>query len=591
MSYKLLVTLLASIFSVASIAQADPSNSRKQKEEDFAKGRILVVPQAGLTNVEFDKILNEHGGKSRKFGQSNIHLVTIPGNSEKSVVEKLKKNPHIEIAELDRKIPISLVSNDPYLSSEYHLSLLGAAQAWDTTQGEGVTIAILDSGTDTTHPDLVANLVPGFNMVENNTNTTDVCGHGTAVAGSAAAVSNNAIGVASVAGGAKIMTIRIAYNDPNNGCYAYYSTIANGLTWAADNGAKIANISYAGVPSSLTIISSSNYFKSKGGLVFASAGNGGIDEGYTPTDSMIVVSATDQYEQRTSWSSFGNYVTLAAPGASIWSTSRGGSYQPWNGTSFSSPVAAGVGALVMSANPRLSNKEVQEILYSTSVDLGSLGKDIYYGYGRVSASAAVAAAKIAVPFADTQSPVVAITSPTAASTVSGVVPVSLTASDNIGVSSVQLFVNGNSVAIDSSDPFGFSWDSKGAANGMADIYVVAFDAAGNQAQSSTVSINVANQTAPIMKDTTAPVVTIVNPVAGNVTGTVNVSVNASDDSGAAGITQTLYIDNVQVKTARGSSLAYSWNTRKVNGGNHVLAVVVSDKAGNKSSTSVQVIKR
>src|SRR5262249_46069930 len=141
-------------------------------------------------------------------------------------------------------------------------------------------------GINASHPDLAARMVPGWNFYDNNANTTDVHGHGTAVAGGAAATLNNGVGVAAVAGAARLMPVRIA--DAN--AYAYWSTVAQGVTSAADNGARIANISYVGVAGSASVQSAANYMKSKGGLVIAAAGNNGIEETIAPTSSMIVVS-------------------------------------------------------------------------------------------------------------------------------------------------------------------------------------------------------------------------------------------------------------------------------------------------------------
>ncbi|WP_342120988.1 S8 family serine peptidase, partial [Pseudoduganella sp. OTU4001] len=230
-----------------------------------------------------------------------------------------------------------------------------------------------------------------------------------------------------------------------NGCQGTYSAIAAGITWAADHGARIANASYAYLPSSAAVISASNYMKSKGGLVFVGAGNYNRDEGFTPTDSMIAVSATDTVDGKASFSSYGAFVQLSAPGTNIYTTTRGGGYGMNAGTSFSSPVAAAVGALVMAANPSLTNTQVQNILFTTATDLGAAGRDIYFGYGRVNAAAAVAAAK-AMPVADTTAPTVSIANLTSGSTVSGLVSVSVNAADNVGVSRVELKVNGTVVA-------------------------------------------------------------------------------------------------------------------------------------------------
>jgi subtilisin family serine protease len=590
-------SLTAFAVTAALTALAPAAHAAKGGDDgSFARGRILVEPRAGLTNENFDKVLKTHGGgKRRKLGQSNLHIVDLPANaSEQEIVALLKNDPNFKYAELDKRVEIGATTNDPYLGSEWHISKIGADVAWDKTQGNGVTIAILDSGVDGSHPDLAPHMVPGYNIYDNNTNTADVCGHGTKVAGAAAASANNAAGVAGVAGQAKIMPVRIAYVDPTYGCYAYYSTIASGITWAADHGARVVNVSYASLPTSSAIISAANYLKSKGGLLFVSAGNYNRDEGFTPTDSMIAVSATDSTDAKASFSSFGNFVSLSAPGAGIYTTVQGGGYGAVNGTSFSAPVAAGVAALMMAANPSLSNTKIESLLYSTATDLGAAGRDPYFGYGRVNAAAAVQAAGGSVTPVDSTAPTVAIAAPLANSTVSGSVAVNVNAADNVGVARVELKVNNTVVATDSSSPFAFAWDSKGVANGLATLTAIAYDAAGNVASSTPVSVNVANTvtstpTPTPVADTTPPAVAITNPTnGGTVRGNVNVTVNASDNSGSAGIALSLYVDGALKASGSGSSLSWNWNTRKGSSGSHSIQAVAKDKAGNTSTTTVNV---
>ena len=217
----------------------------------------------------------------------------------------------------------------------------------------------------------------------------------------------------------------------------------------------------------------------------------------------------------------------------------GGGYGQWYGTSFASPVVAGTVALMMSARRDLSNSQIESLLYASATDLGAAGKDIYYGYGRVDANAAVTAA-LAAPLADTQAPTVAIGSPVGGATVGGLVAIDVSASDNVGVVRVDLKVNGTLLASDLAGPYQFSWDSSKVANGNATLTAVAYDAAGNTQTSTGVIVNVAHA---VVADTTPPAVTITNPVnASTVTGTVQISVNASDNAGAAGIQQSLYID-------------------------------------------------
>ena len=569
---------LALASAIAGGGAGAQSAQRGGPAESYAAGRILVMPRAGMADAALDKIVDHQGrGKGRRVGRSELRIVELPAGLEVETVERLRRHPHIKFAEVDERVPLQ-VSNDPYLGSQWHLSKIGAAAAWASTTGSGVTVAILDTGVDGTHPDLKDRMVAGRNFHDNNTDTRDVHGHGTAVAGSAAATLDNGTGVASVAGRAWIMPMRVSLPDGS----AYFSTIANALTWAADQGARVANISYA-VSGSASVQSSANYMKGKGGLVVVSAGNSGVQEAVAASDAMITVSATDSTDRRTSWSTFGKFVDIAAPGAGIYSTNRGGSYGSWNGTSFSSPVTAGVVALMMSANPTLPVADVQRLLFSTATDLGAAGYDAEYGWGRVNAYAAVQAALSAAATTDTQPPTVVVGNPQASSTVSGLVAVDVTASDDKGVARVDLLVNGSKVSSDSTAPFAFSWDSSKVANGMAELKVVAVDAAGNAGTSAPLPVNVANAVAG---DTTAPAVTIRNPVNGSKvpSSSVLVRVSASDNLGAAAIRQELYINSVRVATANGAALNYSWNTRRIKVGSYVLQAVARDAAGNSATT-------
>jgi thermitase len=585
--------IVLTISTVSVLMSTSPSvfsAEKKAKKEEFAKGHILVEAMGDVSDDDLTKILAVHKGKRRKIGKSRIHFVDLPTDTtEEEMVAKLSHDPRIKFAELDKKIESTFVPNDPYFGNEWHLPKINTIAAWDGAQGAGITIAILDSGVDPTHPDLVPNLVAGYNFYDNNTNTSDVCGHGTAVAGVAAAKGNNSLGVSGVAPQAKIMPIRIAYKDAATGsCYGYYSTITSGLNWAADHGAKIANISYGGVAGSASIISAAQNFKSKGGLVFVSAGNSNIDENITPTTSMIAVSATDSNDQKASWSSYGNFVALSAPGTGIWTTSNGGIYQGWNGTSFSSPLTAGVGALLMSANRNLTAAQVENIMFTTALDLGNAGRDNLFGYGRVDAAVAMRAAlNTTAPVGDTQAPTVSFLSPANNTTVSKIVAVSLNAADNVGVTKVEFLVNGKVVQTDSIAPYAFSWDSKTLTNGTASLSLIAYDAAGNKTTSSPLSVNVSN----VIADTTAPVVKIINPVAGSrVSGVVAVRFSATDNSGTAGITLSLLIDNVLIGSLKGGSLNYNWNVTYLKTGIHKVEARAKDAAGNTSVTSVTVTK-
>lgn len=551
--------------------------------------RVLVMPRAGLPEQAMTKMLDEHGGKARKIGQSNLYIVDLPAHaSEKAVAARLSHNPAFKFAEVDEKVEPALIPNDPYYGSAWHLPKIGAPAAWDLSHGWGVTIAILDSGVDSTHPDLAASLVPGWNFFDNNSNTADVYGHGTKVAGAAAAAGDNSVGVSGSSIKSKIMPLRVTSTDG----MGYYSMIAQGIIYAADRGVKVANASFLGLTNSASIQNAAQYMKNKGGLVLVSGGNTGAQESYTATSSMISVSATDANDYRASWSSYGSYITVAAPGVNIWTTTRGGGYGGASGTSFASPVTAGVVALMMALGTTLPSSQIENLLFSTTVDLGAAGRDPYFGYGRIDAARALQAVSAATANVDTQAPIVSITSPASGATVTGLTSVNVSATDNVSVSEVELRVNNTIVAIDTTYPFAFSWDSAGVPNGLATLTAIAVDEAGNSKVSSSVSVNVSNGTVIVAKDTTPPVVRIVNPVEGNISGkNVAVSVNASDDSGTSGIKLSIYIDGSLKASGTGGTLGYNWNIRgKGSAGTHVIQAVAEDAAGNRASSSVTVTK-
>ena len=567
------------IACVASAALVSTTLVWAQSSPQWAKGRVLVQPRAGLTDVELDKVLKVHGGRSKqKIPGLNVHIVELPANAnEMAVAQLLARHPHIKSAELDWLVAPSQLTNDTYFASAWHLPKIQAPTAWDSTTGAGVTIAILDSGVDGTHPDLAARMVPGWNFYDNNSNTADIFGHGTKVAGAAAAIGNNGSGVAGVAWNAKIMPVRVA--DATG--YAYWSTMATALTWAADNGARVANISFS-VQGSTTVQSAAQYMKNKGGVVINSAGNTGAIDSTLASDTMISVAATDSADARAGWSSYGPYVDLAAPGVGIWTTTMGGGYGAVNGTSFSSPVTAGVVALMKAANPALSPANVESILKSTAVDLGSAGYDEYFGYGRINASAAVAQA-LAFVASDGQAPSVTITAP-GAGTVKGLVPVNVSASDNIGVTKVELYAKGALVAVDNIAPFAFSWDTTTGADGAAGLSAKAFDAAGNLATSSMVNVTVANTV-----DVTPPAVSISNPINGaKVANNVSITASATDNVGVAML--SIYIDGVLKSQSNSRTLAYTWNARKATVGTHRISAIATDASGNSSESVVQVYK-
>ncbi|RLQ20742.1 peptidase S8 [Seongchinamella sediminis] len=562
--------------------QAAPDSDNPWRE-----GRILVKPKAGLSDAEFDRILKRQGGRAigrlRKLG---IKVVKVPPQAEDAVAKALARNRHIKFAEKDMLVEASeFIPNDPKYAEAWHLPTLKAPLAWEMTTAHGITIAILDTGVNSAHPDLVGQVVAGWNSVSRNADTEDVNGHGTKVAGTAAATTDNGIGVAAIGLGANIMPIRITNRSDG---YAYWSDIANGLTWAADKGADVANISYS-VTDSSSVTSAAQYMRKKMGLVVAAAGNDGSDPGWGDNPAIISVSATTSGDAKASWSNYGSYIDVAAPGVGIRTTTSSGSYGSVSGTSFASPATAGVIALIMGANPGLSPDEIESILEASADDLVD-GSDwhAYYGHGRVNAAAAVEMALGTDQTSmDYEAPQVTIFSPSTGSTVNGMITVDVNAVDNVGVTEVALYVAGELVGTDSTAPYQFSWDSTQSWDGEVAFSAVAYDAAGNEGVSANVVVEVDN--VADVTDTTPPAVDISNPADGStVSRTVAIRVQGWDDVNVA--TVRLYINGQLKSSASSATLDYSWNTRKEADGAHTIVAEATDTSGNAATRSIQVNK-
>ncbi len=467
-------------------AQAAPA------AREWVKGRLIVQPRAGLPAAAFAKVLKPFGGRARRLGGSDLHVVDFPAHMPETVALKLlAKHPHLKFAQLDHVLEAGAVVNDPYAGSQWHLDKINAPIAWNDNQGEGVVIAVLDTGITASHPDLAANLVPGFNSFDGSSNVSESSYHGTTVSGVAAAVSNNGIGVAGTAGRARVMPVRVTGDNGRT----TIAILAAGMVMAADKGARVVNASWYPIFGWPAIRAAGQYIKSKNGLLVICVGNTGSDGFGEPEDAMVVVGATDANDQLWQFSTRGPQVAVSAPGVGIWTTWIDGGYSARSGTSYAAPMVAGVVAMMMASNPRLPAAQIEQLLYSTSVDLGPQGRDDYFGHGRVDAAAAVRAAR-AFNGVDATPPTVSIILPSTGAAIGGLALVDVVARDNLWVSRVDLLVNGVVIESSTQAPFMFAWDSSTVANGRVQLTAVATDSAGNTKTSSTISLTVYNAPQP-----------------------------------------------------------------------------------------------
>ena len=489
MNKSVIAIALLSITAFLTICPSSSSPVKAEKQEatrEFVRGRLLVKFKATIDRPHSQQLIAALGARDEsEIPGAGVHIVELPPQaSERAFANAFQSRPEVEFAELDWLIAAQqILPNDP-LFPAWYLERIDAPNAWPTSTGSSnITIAILDTGVDATHPDLAAKIVPGRNIYNNNDDTLDVFGHGTPVAGIAGAASNNGIGVASVAWNCAIMPVRIS----DLSGMATASNTASGLTWAADHGARVANVSYY-ITGSKTISSAARYFQSKGGVVTAAAGNYGVQE-TTPDDPYILtIGATDPQDVLYSYSNYGSNLDLVAPGNNT-TTLIGGLYGAGGGTSFASPVIAGVAALVFSTNPALTPVEVIEILKQSADDLGSAGWDTTYGSGRVNAARAVSAAAATRGVVDSTAPSVTIVSPQFGQQLTGSsTSVQVATADNVGVVKNELYVDSVLAATSTTAPFTIKWNSRKAASGAHELQCKAHDRAGNVGVSTRVTV-------------------------------------------------------------------------------------------------------
>ncbi|MEW6554076.1 MAG: S8 family peptidase [Actinomycetota bacterium] len=317
----------------------------------------------------------------------NVARIRLPDITDLARLrELLGALPFTSFVEEDHVTRASYTPNDPSYPEQWHLPSISAPQAWDATIGStDVTIAIIDTGVDYNHQDLKDKCVAGYNYVDRNSDPMDDHGHGTHVAGIAAALGNNSTGVAGVDWKARIMPIK-ALDSRGSG---YVSDVATSIRYAADHGAEVINMSLGTSEYSYTLEEAVNYAHNKGVIVVAASGNESSSVSYPAAcNHVIAVGALESNDSLAYFSNRGQEQDLTAPGVSILSTLPG-SYGKMSGTSMASPVVAGCASLVLAAHPGYSPNQVEQALKDTATDLGASGFDNNYGYGKVNVYAAV----------------------------------------------------------------------------------------------------------------------------------------------------------------------------------------------------------
>jgi thermitase len=279
------------------------------------------------------------------------------------------------------------IPNDSGWGNQWGLVNIRALQGWDLSTGStAVTIAIVDTGVDLGHPDLAGKMLAGYDFVNGDTNPQDDNGHGTHVAGIAAAISNNGVGVTGVSWGARILPVKVL-NAVGNG---FSADTAAGIVWAADHGAQVINLSLGGANPSSAVEDAVNYAYGKGVILVAATGNSGENFILYPAryPNVIAVGATYNTNSWVGSSNFGPEVDLAAPGAGIYSTVVGG-YNYNSGTSMATAFVSGLAAVLRGIPGNASPDVIAWQMESTALDIEFAGWDEYTGHGLIQMDAAI----------------------------------------------------------------------------------------------------------------------------------------------------------------------------------------------------------
>ncbi len=300
----------------------------------------------------------------------------------------------IDYMEPDVVVTGALTPNDPAFtirSSVYGQLLVEAPQGWNIYSGgmEGI-IAILDTGVNLNHPEFAGRLLPGYDFINEDNDPSDDHGHGTHVAGIAAAALNNQAGGAGICPNCTILPVKVL----DGGNKGTWGTVAAGIYYAVDQGARVINLSLGATASSKTLEKAIQYAEEHDVLVVAAAGNAASTTPFYPAALPYVVGVGATTDQDTLWplSNTGGYIDLTAPGHRIYSTFLNPDYAYMSGTSMATPFVSGLAGLLVSFNPAWTRDEIFQLMTANADDLGAPGKDAQYGFGRINVHRTLVAA-------------------------------------------------------------------------------------------------------------------------------------------------------------------------------------------------------
>jgi thermitase len=390
-----IVLALASTLLLAGTISA-PTATAKHDEHK----RVLVRFASGATSADrADSYKKSDAEEVDKVYGDDVYVVKSKKNeSDEQLADKLKKDKKVSYAEPDVALQIDVANpNDPSFGSQYALQKVNAVAGWTAYPGSytstgGVTIAMIDTGIDTTHPEFAGRIDTAnskcFGLTCVLTGYEDDNGHGTHTSGTAAAATNNATGVAGLSYNSKIQVLKVC----NLAGSCQTADVVSAINWAKTHGAKVMSMSLGG-GGTATMATAVQQAYAAGVVIVAAAGNDGNATLNYPAayPEVISVAATDANDARASFSNANNDVEIAAPGVNVLSTYSGDGYSSLSGTSMATPHVAGLAALLRGQNPTWTAAQVRARMNACSDDLGAPGWDSAFGNGRINLGRALGA--------------------------------------------------------------------------------------------------------------------------------------------------------------------------------------------------------
>jgi Subtilase family/Bacterial Ig domain len=475
---RLSVVWLGALALVATVGLPSSTLARDFVRTARLAGRLIVRERAGLSvNALYDAL--RHSGARRIGAVEPVGAAVVEAAETElaSVQSALRRSGLFTSVERDYVAEVAEDPDDVYYAAQWGLMRIGAPAAWGLSSGAGVIVAVIDTGIETSHPDLQGDVLRGYDFVNDDDDPADDHGHGTRMSGIIAAQRNNAAGIAGVAPAATLLPVKVMDWEGHGA----YSAVANGIVYAVDQGAKVLNLSLAGPAKSEILQAAVDYATAHDVIVVAAAGNYGANIAAYPAASTgaIAVSAIDSLDGHPSFSNYGAWIDFAAPGVDIITTSGGGGYGSSTGTSPAAAFGSALFALLLSAEPNLTRADAIDRVRDGCADLGTSGWDKYFGAGGLDAYATLVPGQSGGMPSDDTSPEVSILSPAKGSLMSGMVPVDVAADDDTAVARVELFVDDRHYATATTRPYQFVVDAARLAPGQHKLRAYAYDTSDN----------------------------------------------------------------------------------------------------------------